>query len=117
MITIDEACVDSAAPNPEAIKNGRGLVLKNKFTALHTSEDGTILFGECQGSGKEPYRCSCDFARDSSLQVAGGWVTQSARVWHPLAGAGHWNDESYITKNRSRRVTRSVVPPTQYTAS
>lgn len=63
MITIDEAAVDSAAPNGEAIKNGRGLVLKNKFTALNISDDETILFGECQGSGKEPYRCSCDFAQ------------------------------------------------------
>jgi hypothetical protein len=63
MISIDEEYVDSAAPNPEAIKNGRGLVLKSKFTAFHISEDGTLLFGECQGSGKEPYRCSCDFAR------------------------------------------------------
>jgi hypothetical protein len=63
MIAIDEGTVDSAAPNPEAMKNGRGLVLKNKFIALHVSEDETILFGECQGSGKEPYRCSCDFAR------------------------------------------------------
>ncbi len=63
MIAIDEGYVDSAAPNPEAAKNGRGLVLKNKFTALNISADATILFGECQGSGKEPYRCSCDFAR------------------------------------------------------
>src|SRR6266508_5491457 len=63
MIPIDEGTVDAAAPNPEAIKNGRGLVLKNKFTACHISEDETILFGECQGSGKDPYRCSCDFAR------------------------------------------------------
>lgn len=63
MIAIDEAYVDSAAPNPEAMKNGRGLVLKNKFTRLHISEDETLLFGECQGSGPDPYRCSCDFAR------------------------------------------------------
>jgi hypothetical protein len=63
MIPLDEGAVDAAAPNAEAIKNGRGLVLKNKFTAFHISEDETILFGECQGSGKEPYRCSCDFAR------------------------------------------------------
>ena len=39
------------------------MVLKNKFTRLNVSEDGTILFGQCQGSGKEPYHCSCDFAR------------------------------------------------------
>jgi hypothetical protein len=63
MIAIDEGAVDAAAPNSEAIKNGRGLVLKNKFTAFHISDDETILFGECQGSGREPYRCSCDFAR------------------------------------------------------
>src|SRR5258706_11427698 len=63
MISIDEGYVDLAAPNSDAIKNGRGLVLKNKFVKFHISEDETILFGECQGSGKEPYRCSSDFAR------------------------------------------------------
>ncbi len=63
MISIDEAYVDAAAPNAEAAKNGRGLVLKSKFVEPHTSDDGTLLFGECQGSGKEPYRCSSDFAR------------------------------------------------------
>jgi hypothetical protein len=63
MIAIDETYVDALAPNSDAIKNGRGLVLKSKFTALHISEDATIIFGECQGSGQEPYRCSCDFAR------------------------------------------------------
>jgi hypothetical protein len=63
MITIDEDYVESSAPNADAAKNGRGLILKNKFNALHISEDETLIFGECQGSGKEPYRCSCDFAR------------------------------------------------------
>ncbi len=63
MISIDEAYVDAAAPNTEAAKNGRGLVLKGKFLKLHHDSDETLLFGECQGSGKEPYRCSSDFAR------------------------------------------------------
>jgi hypothetical protein len=63
MISIDERYVEAAAPNPEATKNGRALVLKGKFLALHTDRDATILFGQCQGSGKEPYHCSCDFAR------------------------------------------------------
>ncbi len=63
MISIDESYVNSAAPNADAGKNGRGLVLKNKFTRLNVSEDGTVLFGQCQGSGKEPYHCSSDFAR------------------------------------------------------
>src|SRR5690349_8176475 len=63
MIAIDEGYVESAAPNPEAMKNGRGLVAKGKFLALHIDADETILFGQCQGSGKEPYHCSSDFAR------------------------------------------------------
>ena len=63
MISIDEGYVESAAPNSDAAKNGRGLVVKGKFLALHTDADQTILFGQCQGSGKVPYQCSCDFAR------------------------------------------------------
>src|SRR3954465_8765557 len=63
MIALDDASVDAAAPNAHAAKNGRGLVLKNKLANLHVSDDGTLLFGECQGSGKQPYRMSCDFAR------------------------------------------------------
>jgi hypothetical protein len=63
MITIDEGYVESAAPNADAMKNGRGLVVKSKFISLHIDADQTILFGQCQGSGKEPYVCSSDFAR------------------------------------------------------
>lgn len=62
MIAINEDFIDTAAPNAEAAKNGRGLVLKNKFLALHHSPDETLLFGQCQGSGKTPYLCSADFA-------------------------------------------------------
>ena len=63
MISINEGYVASAAPNADAMKNGRALVVKGKFVALHLDAGEKILFGECQGSGKDPYRCSCDFAR------------------------------------------------------
>ena len=63
MILIDDAYVTAAAPNAEAAKNGLGLVLKNKLNNLHVSDDGALFFGECHGSGKQPYQCSCDFAR------------------------------------------------------
>ena len=61
MISIDEDFIAAAA------KNGRGLVLKNKFVALHHSDDNTLLFGECQGSGKTPYLCSADFTDPQSV--------------------------------------------------
>lgn len=63
MVAIDDAYADAAAPNADAAKNGRGLVFKGKFGKLHISDDDTLLFGECQGSGKQPYQCSCDFSR------------------------------------------------------
>ncbi len=66
MINIDDQYVTSAAPNIDAAKNGRALVLKKKFLNLNISEDKTLLFGQCQGSGKTPYECSSDFAKPES---------------------------------------------------
>ncbi|HEX4607488.1 MAG TPA: SWIM zinc finger family protein [Urbifossiella sp.] len=63
MIGLDEATIDGMAPNADAAKNGRALIAKKKFNKLHISDDDQILFGECQGSGKDPYQCSVDFVR------------------------------------------------------
>ena len=62
MISVDHDFIEAAAPNAEAAKNGRGLLLKKKFLTLHHSPDETLWFGRCQGSGKTPYLCSADFA-------------------------------------------------------
>jgi len=61
MNALTESIVDSLAPNSAAAKNGRDLVKKNKLTKLHKSEDDTLLFGECAGSGASAYSCSADF--------------------------------------------------------
>ena len=66
MISITEQFIESAAPNSDATKNGRALVVKGKFVSLNKSEDDTLLFGECQGSGKTPYLCSADFQTPES---------------------------------------------------
>lgn len=58
---INAAFVDGEAPNSNAIKNGRALLLKGKLIVLNKSEDDSLLFGECSGSGKSNYACSCDF--------------------------------------------------------
>jgi hypothetical protein len=59
---IDEAFVDGQAPNAAAIKNARAVLLKKKLAGLYHSADGTLLFGECKGSGAENYRPSADFS-------------------------------------------------------
>ena len=59
---IDESFADAQAPNAAAIKNARGVVLKRKLVGLFKSPDGTLLFGDCKGSGKDNYQPSADFA-------------------------------------------------------
>lgn len=63
LIEIDSNYIDASAPNAAALANGRGLVAKGKLVALHHDAEQTILFGECSGSGKSNYTCSCDFAK------------------------------------------------------
>lgn len=63
MIELDEKYVEAAAPNPDTAKNGRALALKGKFVSVNIDAEQTIIFGQCEGSGKEPYRVSCDFVR------------------------------------------------------
>ena len=59
---LDEAFADSQAPNAAAIKNARGVVIKKKLAGLFRSADGTLIFGDCKGSGAENYRPSADFS-------------------------------------------------------
>ncbi|KRF04844.1 hypothetical protein ASG89_21330 [Paenibacillus sp. Soil766] len=63
---LTEAYVDSLALNSSAIKNGKDLVKKNSFPLLCQSEDETIIFGECKGSGKDPYQCSVDVIKEGN---------------------------------------------------
>lgn len=65
-MNLTDTYVDSLAPNAGAIKNGKDLMKKNSFPLLCQSEDGTFIFGECQGSGKNPYQCSVDFRIEGS---------------------------------------------------
>ncbi|MCL2398341.1 MAG: SWIM zinc finger family protein [Defluviitaleaceae bacterium] len=53
--------IDSLAPNPAAIANGKALVKKGNYKELHTSADGVLLFGKCSSSGVKIYSCSMDF--------------------------------------------------------
>lgn len=54
------------APNPAAAENGRKLSRSGKFSALHRTADGSLYWGECAGSGKNPYRVSIDWTDPSA---------------------------------------------------
>lgn len=67
MAKLTEEFVDSLAPNASAIKNGWGLVKKKQFVTLNISEDGSVLFGECAGSGKNHYLTSVDLINEAPV--------------------------------------------------
>ena len=49
------------APSPAAAANGRKLSQSGRFSALRRTGDRTLYWGECAGSGKQPYRVSVDW--------------------------------------------------------
>jgi hypothetical protein len=53
--------IEELAPNSDAAKNGRDLVRKSKFGNLKIAADKSMIWGECSGSGKNPYLCSADY--------------------------------------------------------
>lgn len=70
MATIDnitEDFINSVAPNNSAITNAKKISRTNGFTEICCSEDKTLIFGECKGSGKNPYSASVDFSGDSPV--------------------------------------------------
>jgi hypothetical protein len=58
--------IELLAPNAVAVKNGRDLVSKNKFSNLKISNDGSLIWGECAGSGANPYFCSADYLDENN---------------------------------------------------
>ncbi len=66
MINLTKEYIDSLATNASAIKNGMKLASSGSFVKLNKSEDESLIFGECLGSGKNNYVCSADFINMSN---------------------------------------------------
>lgn len=65
--SITAELIRSAAPNPAADQNGQKISRSGGFQSLYVSEDKTLIFGDCKGSGSKPYRTSADFSGDSPV--------------------------------------------------
>lgn len=59
---INEELIRSVAPNSAAVSNGQKISRTGGFTVLYRTEDNTLIFGECKGSGSKPYQTSADFS-------------------------------------------------------
>lgn len=64
---ITEDLIRSLAPNPAAVSNGKKISSSGDFSGLSKTEDETLIFGQCRGSGKNPYSVSADFSGDTPV--------------------------------------------------
>jgi hypothetical protein len=61
-VVLTEQSIAEMAPNDKALLDARGIVKKGALRKLARSEDGSLVFGLCQGSGGSPYQVSMDLA-------------------------------------------------------
>lgn len=61
-MTLSRAQIEAAAPDQAALKAASGLLKPAKWSGLGRSEDGHLVWGECQGSGASPYRVVADLS-------------------------------------------------------
>lgn len=66
---LTKAMIEQMAVNDSALANGKKLADKGCFANLKKTEDSTVYWGECAGSGKNPYRTSVDMSDEKKLPV------------------------------------------------
>lgn len=64
---ITDELIRSAAPNPAAVSNAKKICSLGEFSNLRKTADETLIFGECRGSGKNPYNTSADFSEETPV--------------------------------------------------
>ena len=64
---ITEEFVQRNAVNSSAFDNARKISTKNEFIGRNITADKSLLFGDCRGSGKEPYHTSVDLSGEAPV--------------------------------------------------
>jgi hypothetical protein len=104
-IELTEELVAAMAPVDKAILDGRELIKKGAFRALAKSEDGTLVFADCQGSGSSPYKVSLD------LDTGGDRAARDVKLRGSRAGvlADRARACSRFARRRCTRATCSIA--------
>jgi hypothetical protein len=108
------------APDPQSVKAARGLANPRTWSELGCTD--TLVFGKCQGSGKQPYqvtvdltepayRCTCPsrkFPCKHGLALLLLWVEHGDAVGTAATAAGYADDWASERAGRAaRRAARS----------
>lgn len=116
-MAIDLKTVEQLAPDQSALKVAAGLAKPGKWSGIGSSADGALIWGECAGSGANPYRvmadlrdhgnkCTCPSRKFPCKHVlALFWLNAEAIV--PFPGA---ETPDYVTDWLGRRRGGTVKP-------
>lgn len=64
---LTEEYVQRNAVNASALANARKIAAKGDFSERKITADKTLIYGDCKGSGKEPYHTSVDVSGDTVI--------------------------------------------------
>lgn len=66
-ITVNDDLLRAVVTKDKALSDGRTLAKKGAFRNLKRTADGSLLWGQCQGSGAKPYELSIDLIGDNPV--------------------------------------------------
>ena len=64
---LTEEYVQRSAVNSSALANARKISAKDECSGRKITTDRTLIYGDCQGSGKEPYHTSVDLSGETVI--------------------------------------------------
>lgn len=114
--------VTALAPDASGAASARKLAASGSWSGLGSTTDPPVVWGECRGSGKQPYqaavdlagpgfRCSCPSRKIPCKHVLALLLLWSAgevrEVAEPVAWAGSWIAERLARAERAPRVRSS----------
>lgn len=120
-MAIDLRTVEQLAADQASLKAAAGLAKPARWSGIGTSHDATLIWGECAGSGANPYRVMADL-RDLASKctcpsrkfpckhaLALFWLHAEALLPFPAAETPAWVTE-WLGRRRSTAAPRPVMP-------
>jgi len=121
-VAIDLAVVENLATDQASLKAAAGLAKPGKWSGVGISDDGTLIWGECAGSGANPYRvmadlrdmgskCSCPSRKfPCKHALALFWLRAEAIVPFAVSEAPAWVGE-WLVRRRPTGVAPTSAKP------
>lgn len=123
-VAIDLMAVQQLATDQASLNAAAGLVKPGKWSGVGISEDETLIWGECAGSGANPYRVMADL-RDRGSKctcpsrkfpckhaLALFWLRAEAIVAFAMAETPEWVSEWLARRRSTSGAPKSARPAT-----